>query len=43
MMIYKNIPLKKYNTFGLDYMAECMIHIRTEEEAIALFNRKCRL
>jgi UDP-N-acetylmuramate dehydrogenase len=38
MMIYKNIPLKKYNTFGLDYMAECMIHIRTEKDAIALFN-----
>jgi UDP-N-acetylmuramate dehydrogenase len=37
MMIYKNIPLKKYNSFGLDYIAECMIHIRTENEAIALF------
>jgi UDP-N-acetylmuramate dehydrogenase len=36
-MIYKNISLKKYNTFGLEYMAECMIHIRTEKEAIALF------
>jgi UDP-N-acetylmuramate dehydrogenase len=38
MMIYKNIPLKKYNTFGLDYMAECMIHIKAENEATALFN-----
>jgi UDP-N-acetylenolpyruvoylglucosamine reductase len=38
MMIYKNIPLKKYNTFGLDYMAECMIHIKAEKEATALFN-----
>jgi UDP-N-acetylenolpyruvoylglucosamine reductase len=38
MMIYKNIPLKKYNTFGLDYFAECMIRIKTEKEAIALFN-----
>jgi UDP-N-acetylmuramate dehydrogenase len=38
MMIYKNIPLKKYNTFGLDYMAECMIQIKTEKEATALFN-----
>jgi len=38
MMIYKNIPLKKYNSFGLDYMADCMIHIRTENEATALFN-----
>jgi UDP-N-acetylmuramate dehydrogenase len=37
MMIYKNIPLKKYNTFGLDYKADCMIHISTEKEATALF------
>ena len=37
-MIYKNIPLKKYNTFGLDYFAECMIRIKTEKEAITLFN-----
>jgi len=35
-MIFKNIPLKKYNTFGLDYMAECMIKIKTEKEAAAL-------
>lgn len=39
-MIYKNIPLKKYNTFGIDYMADCMIHLRTEREAIALFRAK---
>jgi UDP-N-acetylmuramate dehydrogenase len=38
MMIYKNIPLKKYNTFGLDYFAECMIRIKTEKEAITIFN-----
>ena len=37
MMIFKNIPLKKYNTFGLDYMADCMIHVRTEKEAIDFF------
>lgn len=36
-MIYKNIPLKTYNTFGLDYMADCMIHISTEKEAISFF------
>jgi UDP-N-acetylmuramate dehydrogenase len=36
MMTYNNIPLKKYNTFGLDYMADCMIHVRTEQEAISL-------
>jgi len=38
MMIYKNISLKKYNSFGLDYKAEYMIKIRTEKEASALFN-----
>ena len=38
MKIYKNIPLKKYNTFGLDYKAECMISLKTEKEATALFN-----
>ena len=38
MMIFKNIPLKKYNTFALDYTAECMIRIKTEKEAAALFN-----
>jgi UDP-N-acetylmuramate dehydrogenase len=37
MMIYKNIPLKKYNTFGLDYFAECMIRVKSEKEAISLF------
>lgn len=37
MQIYKNIPLKKYNTFGLDYTAECLIHIKTEKEATSLF------
>lgn len=37
MMIYKNISLKKYNSFSLDYMADCMIHIRTEKEATDLY------
>jgi UDP-N-acetylmuramate dehydrogenase len=40
MLIYKNIHLKDYNTFGLDYMADCMIKIKTEKEAIALFRGK---
>jgi UDP-N-acetylmuramate dehydrogenase len=38
MMIYENVPLKKYNTFGVDYIADCMIHIRTEKEASALLS-----
>jgi UDP-N-acetylmuramate dehydrogenase len=37
-MIYKNIPLKKYNTFGLNYYASCMITIKTEKEATELFD-----
>ena len=35
-MIYKNVPLKKFNTFGLDYIADRMIHIRTEKEATTI-------
>jgi UDP-N-acetylmuramate dehydrogenase len=38
MMIFRNVPLKKYNTFGLDYNAECMIHIGTQKEAKAIFD-----
>jgi UDP-N-acetylmuramate dehydrogenase len=37
MRIYKNIPLKPFNTFGLEYMADCMIHVKTYKEAIAIF------
>lgn len=37
-MIYKNIPLKKYNTFGLDYKADFMIQLKTEKDAIDLFS-----
>lgn len=40
MLIYKNVPLKKYNTYGLDYTAECLINIRTEKEAIALLRKE---
>jgi UDP-N-acetylmuramate dehydrogenase len=36
-MIYKNVSLKKYNTFGLDYMADCMIHLKTEKGATTFF------
>jgi UDP-N-acetylmuramate dehydrogenase len=33
-MILRNISLKKYNTFHLDYKAECLILVKSEEEAI---------
>jgi UDP-N-acetylmuramate dehydrogenase len=36
-MIYRNVPLRKYNTFALDYMADCMIQVKTEEEASDFF------
>ena len=40
MLIDRSISLKKYNTFGLDYMAECLIHLRTEEEVVSLFKNQ---
>ena len=36
-MILRNVSLKSYNTFGLDYKADCVIHIGSEEEAVSLF------
>lgn len=40
MKVFKNISLKKYNTFGLEYMAENLIQIRSGKEAVSLFNGK---
>jgi UDP-N-acetylmuramate dehydrogenase len=40
MLVDKNVSLKKYNTFGLDYMAECIIHLKTEQEAVSLFKNQ---
>lgn len=40
MLINKNISLKYFNTFGLDYKAECLIRVRTEKEAAALFREE---
>jgi UDP-N-acetylmuramate dehydrogenase len=37
-MIYKDISLKNKNTFGLDYNADCLIQVKTEEETISLFS-----
>jgi UDP-N-acetylmuramate dehydrogenase len=38
MKIFTNVPLKKYNTFGLNYIADCLIHIRNKKEAKEVFN-----
>jgi UDP-N-acetylmuramate dehydrogenase len=43
MRIYRNIPLKKYNTFRLDYVADFMVHVRDEQEAISFFRRDIAL
>ncbi|TAL73589.1 MAG: UDP-N-acetylmuramate dehydrogenase [Bacteroidetes bacterium] len=43
MLIYKNIPLKKYNSFGLDYLADSLICIKTEKEAALLFRQDIAL
>jgi UDP-N-acetylmuramate dehydrogenase len=40
MLICRNINLKPYNTFALDYLAGTMIHIRTEKEARILFKKE---
>jgi len=40
MLICRNINLKPYNTFALDYLAGTMIHIRTEKEARILFRKE---
>ncbi len=40
MTIYENAPLKKYNTFGLDYFADKLIHVKTEKECVSLFRMK---
>jgi UDP-N-acetylmuramate dehydrogenase len=35
-MIYRNFPLKKYNTFGLDHRAHYLVTIQSEAEAISV-------
>jgi UDP-N-acetylmuramate dehydrogenase len=39
-MILKKVSLKKYNTFGLDYKADCLISIKTEDEAISILQNQ---
>lgn len=40
MIIHKNVSLKKYNSFGIDHKAECIIHLKNEKEAVSLFKRE---
>jgi UDP-N-acetylmuramate dehydrogenase len=37
-MIYENVSLKKYNTFGLNYSTDYLINITTEDQASSIFN-----
>jgi UDP-N-acetylmuramate dehydrogenase len=39
-MIYKNISLKPYNTFGLDYKASTFIVLNSEEELYSLIKER---
>jgi UDP-N-acetylmuramate dehydrogenase len=39
-MILRNISLKKYNTFGLDYKADCLISIETENEVVKILQNQ---
>jgi UDP-N-acetylmuramate dehydrogenase len=43
MRICRNTSLKPFNTFGLEYMADTIIHVRTEKEAKALFCGEIKL
>ena len=38
MIIEKHVSLKRYNTFGLNYQAECIIHLKSEKEAKSVFD-----
>jgi UDP-N-acetylmuramate dehydrogenase len=38
LKIVKGISLKEFNTFRLDYIADCMIRVRNEIEAISVFS-----
>jgi UDP-N-acetylmuramate dehydrogenase len=39
-MIFNNISLKSYNTLGLDYKADTLISIKSEEEVVGLLREK---
>lgn len=41
-MLQRNISLKNYNTFGLDYKADEFFVLKSEEEAIKIIKRQAR-
>ncbi len=38
-MILRNVSLKKYNTFGIDYKADYFISVKSEKEAISVLKK----
>jgi UDP-N-acetylmuramate dehydrogenase len=36
LTVFREISLREYNTFGIDYKADCLISVKSEEEAISL-------
>jgi len=38
MLICRNTSIKPFNTFGLNYLADTIIHLKTEKEARAIFS-----
>jgi len=39
-MIFRNISLKPYNTFGIDYKADCLVTIGSVREAVSFFKER---
>src|SRR5512133_3129907 len=39
MKIEENVSLKNYNTFRLEYIADCIIHLFTEKATVELLSR----
>jgi UDP-N-acetylmuramate dehydrogenase len=41
--VLQDVSLKKYNTFGLDYKADCLVILENEQDAISIFNGETNL
>ncbi len=39
-VILHNISLKKYNSFGIDYKAKCIVNLETDEDIATFFRKK---
>jgi UDP-N-acetylmuramate dehydrogenase len=42
-MILRNVSLKNYNTFGLNYKANCLISVKSEKDAISVLKKRSSL